>query len=121
MFKYAIIFALIVFQISNPASAKRGHHSHHSTSQNYSTTENNSSSDNDSNNYVRHTNTVNRNGNGSRCQQTYNEAQILHKKLQNTYVNQYSQAEVNEYNQQVNKLNSMVNWYNANCSQNESR
>lgn len=55
------------------------------------------------------------------CVKTYNEAQWLAQKIQTTRINQYSASDVNWYNEQVNKVNSMTSWFNTNCAGKQSR
>ncbi len=55
------------------------------------------------------------------CVKVYNESEWLNQELDSTYVDRYSQSEVNAYNRKVNKVNAMKNWFNANCAGKQSR
>lgn len=55
------------------------------------------------------------------CVRIYNEAEWLESDLRQTSVNQYSQYEVNQYNQNIEKLNKLTNWFNQNCAGKQSR
>ncbi|QFR42873.1 hypothetical protein [Sulfurimonas xiamenensis] len=55
-----------------------------------------------------------------KCVKIYNEAEWLGEKLNNTYVNQYDSAAVNNYNQKVNEHSRMINYFNQNCAGKQS-
>lgn len=55
------------------------------------------------------------------CVEIYNQAEWLEEELNNTYVDQYSQASVNHYNSKVNQLRQLSNWFNQNCAGKQSR
>ncbi|RDF08165.1 hypothetical protein DPV80_06270 [Haemophilus sputorum] len=54
------------------------------------------------------------------CVEIYNQAKWLGDSLQNTYVDQYSIASVNSYNQQVAQHSQMIDWFNQNCAGKQS-
>lgn len=54
------------------------------------------------------------------CVEIYNQAKWLGDSLQNTYVDQYSIASVNSYNQQVAQHLQMIDWFNQNCAGKQS-
>lgn len=54
------------------------------------------------------------------CVEIYNQAKWLGDSLQNTYVDQYSIASVNAYNQQVEQHSQMIDWFNQNCAGKQS-
>ncbi len=56
-----------------------------------------------------------------KCVEIYNQAKWLGDSLQNTYVDQYSSASVNAYNQKVAQHSQMINWFNQNCAGKQSR
>ncbi|MFZ7307617.1 hypothetical protein ACLSY1_05685 [Avibacterium avium] len=56
-----------------------------------------------------------------KCVEIYNQAKWLGEELQNTYVNQYSQASVDSYNNKVGQHQSMITWFNQNCAGKQSR
>lgn len=56
-----------------------------------------------------------------KCVEIYNQAKWLGEELQNTYVNQYSQTSVNNYNNKVGQHQSMITWFNQNCAGKQSR
>ena len=55
------------------------------------------------------------------CVEIYNQAKWLGDSLQNTYVDQYSSASVNAYNQKIVQHSQMINWFNQNCAGKQSR
>lgn len=55
------------------------------------------------------------------CVKIYNEAEWLEADLNRSSINQYSQYEVNQYNQNVAKLNQLTNWFNQHCAGKQSR
>lgn len=55
-----------------------------------------------------------------KCVKIYNEAEWLGEKLNNTYVDQYDSASVNNYNKEVNKHSQMTNYFNQNCAGKQS-
>ncbi|OOF45144.1 hypothetical protein BKK52_06960 [Rodentibacter trehalosifermentans] len=55
------------------------------------------------------------------CVEIYNQAKWLGKALQNTYIDQYSQVSVNNYNDKVAQHQQMINWFNQNCAGKQSR
>lgn len=55
------------------------------------------------------------------CVERYNQAEWLGKEIDNTYVDQYSQASVNNYNAKVNQYRQLENWFNQNCAGKQSR
>lgn len=46
------------------------------------------------------------------CVKIYNEAKWLSEKLNNTHVNQYDNASVDNYNNQASKHSQMINYFN---------
>lgn len=54
------------------------------------------------------------------CVKIYNEAKWLSEKLNNTQVNQYDSASVNNYNNQAIKHSQMINYFNQNCAGKQS-
>ena len=54
------------------------------------------------------------------CVEIYNQAKWLEKSLQNAYIDPYSNASVNTYNQQVARHSQMLNWFNQNCAGKQS-
>ena len=54
------------------------------------------------------------------CVEICNQAKWLGDSLQNTYVDQYSIASVNSYNQQVAQHSQMIDWFNQNCAGKQS-
>lgn len=54
------------------------------------------------------------------CVEIYNQAKWLEESLQNAYVDPYSNASVNTYNQQVARHSQMLNWFNQNCAGKQS-
>lgn len=55
------------------------------------------------------------------CVEIYNQAKWLGEELQNTYVDQYSQVSVNNYNNKVDQHQQMTHWFNQNCAGKQSR
>lgn len=55
------------------------------------------------------------------CVEVYNQAKWLGEELDRTYVNQYSNYEVNAYNQKVAQQQQMSHWFNQNCAGKQSR
>lgn len=55
-----------------------------------------------------------------KCVKIYNEAKWLSERLNNSYVNQYDSAAVNNYNSQVQKHSQMINYFNQNCAGKQS-
>ena len=51
-----------------------------------------------------------------KCVKIYNEAKWLREEINDTYVNQYDNTSVNNYNQKVNKVKRMTNYFNQNCA-----
>ncbi|KAB1992624.1 MULTISPECIES: hypothetical protein [Haemophilus] len=56
-----------------------------------------------------------------KCVEIYNQSKWLGDSLQNTYVDQYSSASVNAYNQKIAQHSQMINWFNQNCAGKQSR
>ena len=54
------------------------------------------------------------------CVEIYNQAKWLEESLQNAYIDPYSNASVNTYNQQVARHSQMLNWFNQNCAGKQS-
>ena len=54
------------------------------------------------------------------CVEIYNQAKWLEESLQNAYIDPYSNASVNTYNQQVASHSQMLNWFNQNCAGKQS-
>ena len=54
------------------------------------------------------------------CVEIYNQAKWLGEELQNTYVDQYSQISVDNYNDKVAQHQQMTNWFNQNCAGKQS-
>lgn len=54
------------------------------------------------------------------CIETYNQANWLEDSINLTYINQYSDTEVNQYNQNISQLNQLTNWFNQNCAGKQS-
>lgn len=55
-----------------------------------------------------------------KCVKIYNEAEWLGEKLNNTHVNQYDSASVDNYNKKVNEHSQMTNYFNQNCAGKQS-
>lgn len=55
------------------------------------------------------------------CVEIYNQAKWLGESLQQAYVDEYSSASVNAYNQQVSEHSQMIDWFNRNCAGKQSR
>lgn len=55
------------------------------------------------------------------CVDRYNQAEWLSEEINNTYVDQYSQASVNNYNAKVHQYRQLENWFNQNCAGKQSR
>jgi len=55
-----------------------------------------------------------------KCVKIYNEAKWLREEINDTYVNQYDNTSVNNYNQKVNKVKRMTNYFNQNCAGKQS-
>ena len=54
------------------------------------------------------------------CVEIYNQAKWLEESLQNAYIDPYSNASVNTYNQQVARHSQMLKWFNQNCAGKQS-
>lgn len=54
------------------------------------------------------------------CVKDYNEAKWLYEELNNTQVDQYSQASVDAYNAKVERHTRMTNAFNRNCAGKQS-
>ncbi|MDL0089551.1 stress protein, tellurium resistance protein TerZ [Campylobacter gastrosuis] len=55
------------------------------------------------------------------CVKIYNKIERLGQYLNTAYVNQYSLNEVNTYNNNLQSYNKMVDWYNLNCADKQSK
>lgn len=55
------------------------------------------------------------------CVKIYNKIEWLGQHLNTAYVNQYSLNEVNTYNNNLQSYNKMVDWYNLNCADKQSK
>ncbi|CZE49901.1 stress protein, tellurium resistance protein TerZ [Campylobacter geochelonis] len=55
------------------------------------------------------------------CIKIYNEAKWLEQDLNSEFVNQYSSYEVDKYNQKVRKYSQMIEWFNLNCANKQSK
>ena len=54
------------------------------------------------------------------CVKLYNESEWLYKKINGTFVDRYSQASVDNYNQMVGRHTRMINEFNSECSGKQS-
>lgn len=54
------------------------------------------------------------------CVKLYNKAKWLDEEISRTYVDQYSQASVNAYNNKVHRHSQMINNFNRNCAGKQS-
>lgn len=54
------------------------------------------------------------------CVEIYNKANWLKDTINQTYVNQYSSEEVNQYNNNIIQLNQWTSWFNQNCAGKQS-
>lgn len=54
------------------------------------------------------------------CVILYNKAKWLANEIESGYVNQYSQASVNAYNEKITRHASMINSFNQNCAGKQS-
>lgn len=56
-----------------------------------------------------------------KCVKVYNQAIRLESRINQTYVNNYDQNSVNQYNGMINEHRQMTNYFNQNCAGKQSR